>query len=154
MFLLSSLIVGPGLLVNLVLKDNWGRPRPVMVGPFGGADPYVEVWKVTDFCARNCSFVSGEVSTAVWLTAIAFVIPRAWRLSVAIIAAVYAGRLAFGGHFIFGRGHFVGDSPCSSSRSEPADIKRGPPATQARAQADAQVNPSGTYVANPLCRIA
>jgi lipid A 4'-phosphatase len=105
LFLLSSLIVGPGLLVNVALKGYWGRPRPVMVEAFGGADPYVEVWKITDYCVRNCSFVSGEASTAVWLTAIAFVVPHVWRLPVAIVAAIYAGllslnRLAFGGHFV------------------------------------------------------
>ena len=105
LFLLSSLIVGPGLIVNVALKSNWGRPRPVMVEAFGGADPYVEVWKITDLCARNCSFVSGEASTAVWLTAIAFVVPRSWRVPVAVVAAIYAGllslnRLAFGGHFL------------------------------------------------------
>ena len=31
-----SLIVGPGILVNLILKDHWGRPRPVHVTMFGG----------------------------------------------------------------------------------------------------------------------
>jgi len=35
-FLLLSIVVGPGLLVNTVFKDHWGRPRPRDVVEFGG----------------------------------------------------------------------------------------------------------------------
>ena len=35
-FLVLSLLLGPGLLVNVILKDNWGRPRPGSVVEFGG----------------------------------------------------------------------------------------------------------------------
>lgn len=105
LFLLSTLILGPGLVVNLLLKEHWGRPRPVMVTDFGGDMPYVEVWRITDYCARNCSFVAGEASSALWLTAIALVVPRAWRWPVFIVAGILAvalslNRIAFGGHFL------------------------------------------------------
>ncbi|HMN85529.1 MAG TPA: phosphatase PAP2 family protein [Bauldia sp.] len=104
-FLLTTLALGPGLLVNVVLKDHWGRPRPVMVDTFGGAFPYVEVWRISGYCARNCSFVAGEASSAVWLTALALVVPAGWRLPVAIGTGTYAlllslNRIAFGGHFL------------------------------------------------------
>lgn len=105
LFLLATLIAGPGLLVNAVLKEFWGRPRPIMVDAFGGSDPYVAVWRITDYCASNCSFVAGEASSAIWLTALALVVPRQWRLPTAITTGVYAGlislnRIAFGGHFL------------------------------------------------------
>jgi membrane-associated PAP2 superfamily phosphatase len=104
-WLLSSLILGPLLLVNLILKDHWGRPRPVMVDLFGGDAPYVEVWRLTDWCDRNCSFVSGETSSSVWLVAVAFALPRALRTPAVVIAINYAvlislNRIAFGGHFL------------------------------------------------------
>ena len=35
-FLILSYALGPGLLVNVALKDNWGRPRPVHITHFGG----------------------------------------------------------------------------------------------------------------------
>jgi lipid A 4'-phosphatase len=35
-FLLLSVVIGPGLLVNTVFKDHWGRPRPRDVVEFGG----------------------------------------------------------------------------------------------------------------------
>ena len=104
-FLLSTLVLGPLLLVNVVLKEHWGRPRPIQVDLFGGDAPYVEVWRITDWCAGNCSFVSGEASSAIWLVAVALVLPRAIRIPAVVVAAVYAlllslNRIAFGGHFL------------------------------------------------------
>ncbi len=105
LFLGSTLIVGPGILVNAILKANWGRPRPIAVEEFGGDLPYVEVWRITDYCDRNCSFVSGEASAAIWLLALALVVPAAWRNRAAALIFVLAAilslnRVAFGGHFI------------------------------------------------------
>ena len=104
-FLLSTLVLGPLLLVNVFLKNTWGRPRPVQVDLFGGDAPYVEVWRITDWCDRNCSFVSGEASSAMWLVAVALVLPKAVRVPATVAAIVYAlllslNRIAFGGHFL------------------------------------------------------
>lgn len=105
LFLLTTLILGPGVLVNLILKNNWGRPRPVMVEQFGGDLPYQLVWWPTDLCHSNCSFVSGEASAGMWLVAAVFVAPVAWRfallcfvLPLGLILSV--NRIAFGGHFL------------------------------------------------------
>lgn len=104
-FLLSTLILAPGLIVNLVLKNHWGRPRPRMVENFGGDAPYVPVWEISDYCASNCSFVSGEASSSFWLVALAFLVPPAYRLAVALptlllALALSVNRVAFGGHFL------------------------------------------------------
>lgn len=104
-FLLSTLVLGPLLLVNVILKGMWGRPRPVQVDAFGGEAPYVEVWRITEWCDANCSFVSGEASSAMWLVAVALVLPRSVRAPVTAAAVVYAvflslNRIAFGGHFL------------------------------------------------------
>lgn len=103
--LLLALALGPGLLVNVGLKDNWGRPRPVDVDAFGGAHPYVPVWRVSDACDDNCSFVSGEGSSAAWIAAALIVLAPARRrrlavaASLAYAAALSLNRIAFGGHF-------------------------------------------------------
>jgi lipid A 4'-phosphatase len=105
-FLLSTLILGPGVLVNLVLKNNWGRPRPVMVDLFGGDMPYQPVWLPTNWCDTNCSFVSGEASAGMWLVAaLVLVAPVAWRLAllcflVPLGLLLSLNRIAFGGHFL------------------------------------------------------
>lgn len=105
LFLLTTLILGPGVLVNLILKNNWGRPRPVMVDQFGGDLPYQPVWWPTNLCDTNCSFVSGEASAGIWLVASIFLVPVAWRfamlcfvLPLAFVLSV--NRIAFGGHFL------------------------------------------------------
>ncbi|MET1415977.1 phosphatase PAP2 family protein [Roseibium sp. HPY-6] len=103
-FLLTTLILGPGVIVNAILKDNWGRPRPRYVEEFGGDLPYQPVWKISDHCESNCSFVSGEASAAMWLTSVAFLVPATWRKAslcflVPLCLVLSANRVAFGGHF-------------------------------------------------------
>jgi lipid A 4'-phosphatase len=105
LFLATTLLLGPGLLVNVILKNNWGRPRPVQIDAFGGEAPFVGIWQISDHCARNCSFVSGEASTGIWMMSLALVVPPRWRLPVFIVTGVYAlalslNRIAFGGHFL------------------------------------------------------
>lgn len=103
-FLLTTLILGPGILVNAILKDNWGRPRPRSVEEFGGDLPFQPVWKMTDYCDKNCSFVSGEASASIWLVSVAFLVPASWRKAVLafvlpLCLILSANRVAFGGHF-------------------------------------------------------
>ena len=78
-FILSTLIVGPGIVTNLIFKDNWGRPRPYQVVNYGGSDPFVGVWQITHYCSHNCSFVSGEGSSSMWLLTLAVLLPERWR---------------------------------------------------------------------------
>ncbi|WP_417671310.1 phosphatase PAP2 family protein [Roseibium sp.] len=104
-FLLTTLILGPGILVNMVLKNNWGRPRPVMVDVFGGDMPYQPVWLPTNWCDTNCSFVSGEASAGMWLIGAALIAPLAWRWAILAFLLplgllLSLNRIAFGGHFL------------------------------------------------------
>lgn len=41
LFILVSVALGPGLMVNLGFKDNWGRPRPRDITTFGGDAQYL-----------------------------------------------------------------------------------------------------------------
>jgi lipid A 4'-phosphatase len=105
LFLVLSLVLGPGLLVNAVLKDHWSRPRPGMVTTLGGAMDFKPWWDPRGACEANCSFVSGETSSAVWLTAPALLVPLPWRYAALGGVAVYASAIAFmrlllGGHFL------------------------------------------------------
>lgn len=104
-FLLSTLAIGPGLIVNAFFKEFWGRPRPETVDLFGGELPFVTVWRISDHCLSNCSFVSGEAAAAIWLVAVALVAPRGWRKLALLLAVVVAvllslNRVAFGRHFL------------------------------------------------------
>src|SRR6476659_4513056 len=103
-FLLVTLAFSAGVLTNLTFKSYWGRPRPVVVTQFNGAEPFVPWWDPRGSCGRNCSFFSGEGATAFWTYAPAALTPPAWR-PLAYAAATLFGvitsglRMAFGGHF-------------------------------------------------------
>ena len=104
-FLIATIAIGPGLVVNLGLKDHWHRPRPVQTQEFGGPDPFRPWYEDNGACKKNCSFVSGEAATGFWMVAPASVLPPPWR-GPAIVAAFAFGigasllRMAFGGHYL------------------------------------------------------
>ena len=77
LFLMATLALGPGLLVNVVLKDHWGRSRPIDVTQFGGPEHFVAWWDPRGDCPSNCAFVSGDVAGAVWTIAPAALAPPA-----------------------------------------------------------------------------
>ena len=68
LFQLSIFLLGPGLMVNLILKPLWGRVRPYHITDFGGPDPFTPVWTLSHQCLKNCSFPSGEMAGAMALT--------------------------------------------------------------------------------------
>ena len=103
--LVTTLILGPGLIVNGVLKAHWGRPRPWMTEDFGGWLAFVEAGTRTSLCASNCSFVSGEAAAAGWLMCLALLLAvhrYVWSaLAVGAVAVAMAGlRVAFGAHYL------------------------------------------------------
>lgn len=105
LFLVASAALAPGLLVNLLMKPTFGRARPVDVPPFGANLPFTRAWEISPACSQNCSFPSGEGSSAMWLVALAFVVPRRWRALAFAVSGSYAialslNRMAFGGHFL------------------------------------------------------
>ncbi len=64
-FVIGLFVLGPGLLTNALLKSYWGRARPAHLSEFGGDKSFTPPFEITDQCADNCSFVSGEGSGAV-----------------------------------------------------------------------------------------
>lgn len=108
LFLVTSLIVGPGLLVNAVLKNHWERPGPGHLVQFGGNQHFVPWWQPIGDCRKNCSFVSGEASAAFWTIAPAALTPPQWR------PLAYAAAIAFGSSISLSRvvteGHFLSDT--------------------------------------------
>lgn len=106
-YLLASLILGPGLIVNVLLKDHWGRARPLYISQFGGTAHFTPPLIVTDQCQSNCAFSSGHAALGYWLVSVALLAPPAWR------GRAVAGALAFGTLIGFTRiaqgAHFLSD---------------------------------------------
>ena len=75
LFLIATLALGPGLVTNVILKDNWGRPRPPEVTQFNGPEQFRPWWDPRGPCERNCSFVAGEGAGGFWTLAPAALAP-------------------------------------------------------------------------------
>lgn len=101
----SALWLGSLGLINMVIKPVFGRPRPDDLTLFGGTDTYVFPGSISDQCAVNCSFMSGEASTALALAFFALLLPASLRIAGTVLALMVALfisglRVAFGGHFL------------------------------------------------------
>jgi lipid A 4'-phosphatase len=105
-FLVAALAIGPGILANTVLKDNWGRARPYQIEAFGGQQQFTPAPLPADQCNRNCSFVSGHAALGFSLVMFAFLLRVGRARDVVLGAAVSFGalvglaRIASGHHFL------------------------------------------------------
>lgn len=61
-FVLIALGLGPGLMVNGVLKAWWGRPRPRQIEQFRGPLKYHDAVSPGDISGRGKSFPCGHLS--------------------------------------------------------------------------------------------
>ena len=105
-----SFVLGPGVLVNAILKSYWGRARPAHLEQFGGDKLFTPPFEITDQCVRNCSFVSGEGAASVMFALVVGVLfwrwvsPRYLPLFVTVLTAtavVFAlFRVVKGRHFL------------------------------------------------------
>lgn len=100
--------LGVGLIVNMFLKDNFGRARPRDTFGLGGDQPLSAAWELSEACASNCSFTSGEAAGAMAMLSLAYLIPAGHRIKRRV-AQILLGTLAvslsfnrilFGGHYL------------------------------------------------------
>jgi lipid A 4'-phosphatase len=105
-FLVVLLLLGPGVLVNSVFKDHWGRPRPRDVVQFGGIQQFHQSWERGE-AGKGKSFPTGHGASAFYLAMPFFALRRrkprlaAWIFSGGMLYGVFMGiaRIAQGGHF-------------------------------------------------------
>jgi lipid A 4'-phosphatase len=101
---LATLAIGAGLIVNVMLKDQWGRARPSQIAEFGGVMQFTPPFALAEQCVRNCSFVAGHPSVVFSLFALALFATRYRNLALAAVALGGAlaglGRIMQGGHFL------------------------------------------------------
>ena len=107
LFLVILLALGPGLLVNTVFKDYWGRPRPRDIVQFGGKKQFLHPWQ-KGVAHQGRSFPSGHSSAAFYLGAPFFIyrrqnprVARLWFIGGLTFGSIMSiARLAQGGHFL------------------------------------------------------
>ena len=103
-FILLSLALGPGLVVEFGLKDHWGRARPRDLVEFGGEARFTPAYLPSEECASNCSFTSGHAAMAFYFLTFALLAPAPWRRPAVAAVVLFGGltgamRVAQGAHF-------------------------------------------------------
>lgn len=106
LFFVLLMALGPGLLVNVIFKDHWGRPRPREIHQFTGPETFLPVWS-KGVSGNGYSFPSGHASMGFYLIAPFFVLRRKKPvqaqlfLGIGIGAGLLVGlaRMIQGGHF-------------------------------------------------------
>ena len=96
-----SFLIGPGLLVNYVFKNHWGRPRPYEVLRDGQV--FQSFWKMNANKPNNNSFPSGHASVGFFLGVPFLVFSR--RKSGIITSSIFGliigfTRIVQGGHYL------------------------------------------------------
>jgi len=109
MVLIFTMVVGPGLVVNLVLKDHTGRPRPREITEFGGTEKFVCV------CEKGAtnegkSFPCGHCSMGFYL-AIPYLFLRNRKkvMAYSVLAAGVGYGIIIGIARMMAGGHFASD---------------------------------------------
>jgi membrane-associated PAP2 superfamily phosphatase len=101
LYIFLVIVLGSGLVVNLIFKDHWGRPRPMHTQTFGGDYAYVPPLKMSN--SPNKSFPSGHCSVSFSFFALYFLARKRKAvyllLTLALGALMGWSRMAVGGHF-------------------------------------------------------
>ncbi|BCD60165.1 lipid A 4'-phosphatase [Nitratiruptor sp. YY08-10] len=104
-YLLLVLLIGPGLIVNVVFKNHFGRARPSQIEQFGGTKKFTPALQIADQCKKNCSFSSGHAAAAFYFLALIPLFRGRKRKIIAALAIIWGSvvglvRIAQGGHFL------------------------------------------------------
>jgi len=104
LFLVLALALGPGLIVNGVLKETWGRARPSQLAMFGQERAFSSALVPSDQCEHNCSFPCGDAALAFYVHSFACLPGRRRRLvfwgGLGFGLAIGWVRIMMGGHFL------------------------------------------------------
>ena len=105
-FILLLLALGPGLLINVLLKEEFGRARPREIVEFGGSQQFTPFWQPGK-AGTNSSFPSGHAAIAFAALAPWFVLREKQRRAAVLFlilgllfgACVGIARMLQGAHF-------------------------------------------------------
>ena len=90
------------IIVNALLKDNWGRARPNDILELGGGEKFTPWYQLSESCASNCSFVSGDASVGFSIIILFFITKKKIFFWLALSFGLILGmtRILEGGHFL------------------------------------------------------
>ncbi len=100
-FLWFSVFVNLVIVINLFFKNLWGRARPDDVIQLGGKEIFTAWFQISDACARNCSFVSGDAAVGFSIIVLYFLTKKNIFFWLSLMFGFSFGiiRILEGGHF-------------------------------------------------------
>jgi lipid A 4'-phosphatase len=100
-FLFVVLLIGPGIIVHLVFKEYWDRPRPRDVVEFQGEKQFNPAFIIANQPGKNKSFASGHAGMGFFFIAFAWIARqrRYFWLGMIVGGIVSLGRMVQGAHF-------------------------------------------------------
>ncbi|BCE02316.1 phosphatase PAP2 family protein [Marinicellulosiphila megalodicopiae] len=99
-FLISTLFIS-ALIIEVVMKNAFGRARPRDIIEFNGELIFTRAYEISNQCDFNCSFVSGHAGIGFYFLCFGFLARRTWAFipGLALGFALSYTRIAQGGHF-------------------------------------------------------
>ncbi|MDQ7044195.1 MAG: phosphatase PAP2 family protein [Sulfurimonas sp.] len=101
-YILLVLSLAPGLIVNSLLKENWGRARPMDIVEFGSTKKFTPAFVLSD--QKGNSFSSGHGAAAFSILGFALLARRRKQIWITLAlsygVAVSFARIIGGGHFL------------------------------------------------------
>ncbi|MHA1821710.1 MAG: phosphatase PAP2 family protein [Promethearchaeota archaeon] len=124
LFVIFTIIIGAGIIVNFIFKEHWGRWRPLQTTLFGGTQPFYKLWEPAwliqpDSIGNGVSFSSGHPCSILVAIGIFFVFNhpefivryfgeyRPYKLYLAMIIKYSALFFSFFGGLIMGFARIV-----------------------------------------------
>jgi len=100
-FIWSLMVFNVVFVVNIIMKNMWGRVRPNDVVGFGGADYFTPWYQLSNQCNVNCSFVSGDAAVGFSLIIFYFLTKKEIYIWLSLLLGFALGtiRIMEGGHF-------------------------------------------------------
>lgn len=111
-YLLLVLLLGPGLIVNVIFKNHFGRARPSQIEYFGGDKKFTPALTIAHQCKKNCSFSSGHAAAAFYFLAFVPLLHGRKKFAAAVVATIWGSIVGF--VRIIQGGHFLSDVVCSA----------------------------------------
>ena len=96
-----SVLMNLIIIVNVLLKNLWGRARPNEIEQLGGKEIFTPWYEISNACYSNCSFVSGDASVGFSIIILYLITKNILFFWSSLIMGLSIGliRILEGGHF-------------------------------------------------------
>ncbi len=103
-FIFTFLIIGPGIVSNLIIKEHSTRARPINIDHFGAnkGKTFTPYYSHEGKCKKNCSFISGHTAAATLFLTFAYLYRSRllFMLALGFVALMGLTRVVQGAHFL------------------------------------------------------